>query len=293
MDFIDPLTPTAISDATGGAFRGKVQAQAEASVATNIVFDWLTGINKELFNIIVTEAGLTPDVGNNTQLFEALSTIFATSFNKQIFTTSGIYTKPNFLKAAWVEVQAGGGGGGGCLLPGANSGACGGGGGGGEYQAGLIVPALIGATETVTIGAAGGGGVGSGISGASGGNSSFGGLIIANGATGGTGSSTAIVQNGRGEAGGGGGSAGSGGDLSIVGQEGSIGSVFSDDAISGTGGDSGLGIGGGVRPENSSISSKNATGFGGGGGGACQFGAGAAGTGGTGRDGIIIVTEFF
>src|SRR3990167_3347516 len=94
------------------------------------------------------------------------------------------WTKPAGLTYVIVETQ--GAGGDGFTGPG-------GGGGGGAYSKKLIAVGSLGATETVTIGAAG---VGSG-------NTSFGALLVSpNGADSG------------GEAGGGGGAA-SGGDLNI------------------------------------------------------------------------------
>jgi len=296
MDFIDPLTPTAISDATGGAFRGKVQAQSEGSVPTNIVFDWLTGINKELYNIIATEGGLTPNVSDNTQLFQALASRFANGLTRQIFNVSGSYTPTLNTKSILIEVQGAGGGGGGADQPGNNQGACGGGGAGGSYRSAIIDPSILTLPATIIVGAGGSGGGPGAIAGSAGGNSQFtdGSFnILSTGGGGGLGESASGTLF-RGIAGGSGGGGGTGGDIVILGANGGVGTVLSSTAISSRGGQSALGIGAEGVQENLGIGSRVGSGYGGGGGGAAQFDTPAGdGTGGDGAPGIVIVTELF
>ncbi len=103
-----------------------------------------------------------------------------------VYTSNDTWTKPANLDFVIVEVIAGGGGSGGC----AGAPAASGGGGAGGYSWRKIAAASLGATETVTIGAAGAGGAPLG-SATAGGDSSFGSLATA---TGGSASSTAATE---------------------------------------------------------------------------------------------------
>jgi len=142
----------------------------------------------------------------------------------QIFSSSGTWTKPTGAKSVEVICIAGGGGGASGRV---NAGQTGGGAGaGGGYTTRSIPAILLGATETVTIGASGAGGVGSTApnaqsnSGTAGGDSSFGTLpwVFAGGGGGGSGSNggspNARTVNIGGYAGGGGGSTGTAGSAS-------------------------------------------------------------------------------
>ena len=93
-----------------------------------------------------------------------------TSVVQQIFTTSGTYTPTSGMVYAYVEVLGGGSGGAGTTSPGLNFVNVGGGGGAGGYAASLLSAATIGASQTVTVGAAG---APDGV----GGTSSFGSLV--------------------------------------------------------------------------------------------------------------------
>lgn len=109
-------------------------------------------------------SGSTLNVDNNTN-------------DRQIFTSSGTWTKPSgFDSSSMVLIECWGGGGGSNVS----------GGGGGSYKSRFIPLSSLGSTETVTVGAGGSGysGSGNGTPG-SGGNSSFGSHITAYGGSGG------------------------------------------------------------------------------------------------------------
>ncbi len=158
----------------------------------------------------------------------------ATPTNVQVFTSSGTWTKPAGAVSVDVFVISAGGGGASGRKGGAGSAAPGGGGGGGgSYSARTFSAALLGATETVTVGAKGLGGASvtvnatNGNAGTAGTNSSFGGWVIvqggggagivttASGPAGASASARAMFQGGNGGTGGTG--AGAGGNNATVG----------------------------------------------------------------------------
>lgn len=146
----------------------------------------------------------------------------------QVFTSNGTYTPTSGMKIATVYAfGAGGGGGSGArAAAGAATGGGSGGGGGGLAQAWLTA-AQIGASQTVTIGAAGTGGAAqtadttAGIDGTAGGSTSLGTLVFAGGGGGGQGGGLAANSGG-----------GAGGTTGITGGSGS----------GGTGGINGTGV---------------------------------------------------
>jgi hypothetical protein len=190
----------------------------------------------------------------------------------QVITASGTYTRSaNVTNALVIAVGAGGGGGG---TP-ATAGNSGGGGGGGEVRLGVFA---VGATETVTINAAGTGSAGA--NGTDGGTTVFGAWITANGGLKG-------ILSG---AGGSGGSGGSGG-TSLGASAGGNGSnaIASAMAVSGAGGGNLFGPG---APAVMALNNgATATCFGGGGSGANSPTA-TSKAGGGGKAGAVIILEF-
>lgn len=139
------------------------------------------------------------------------------SVTRTVLTASGTYTAPTGLITADFELQAAGGGSGSADgTAAADFYQAAGGGGGGEYARGLFTAAAIGASQSVTIGAAGTAGTGNGGNGGNASASSVGSLMTANGGSGGIGTGSASGGAQR-RAGGAGGSGGSGGDLRIPG----------------------------------------------------------------------------
>jgi len=213
----------------------------------------------------------------------------------QVFTASGTstYTKPSGVKSIKVTVVGGGGGGGSAAANagGFNSAATGGGGGGTAIE--IISASSVGATETVTVGALGGGGT-SGGNGSAGGTSSFGSHCSATGGSAGLGCPT-ISNTGQNTEGGSTstGGVGSGGSFNLTGGSGGFGFSFASPnrGVGGSGGASFLCAG----PEGvqSSAISAAATQYGAGGGGGASLGGQGAVSGGNGAAGIVVVEEFY
>jgi hypothetical protein len=200
-------------------------------------------------------------------------------FTIKVIPTSGTWTKPTGLVKA-VVISTGGGAGGGAAA-GSDHSAAGGGGAGGTVIE-LFNAADLGATETVTIGAGGASATG-------GGNTTFGSTHTASG-----GSAGASTTNNTGATGtavqGGSGGAAANGLLNLVGGGGNAGSVeVVSAAVGGTGGASFWG--GGAEGGNDG-SGGNAGSYGAGGGGGGNIG-GSTRVGGAGKDGVVVVIEFY
>lgn len=192
------------------------------------------------------------------------------SVTVQKFIASGTYTRPAGLRAALIYIKAGGASGGSSTLGQGR----GGGGGEGEEAWKLVTAAVLGASQTVTIGA---GSVSvaanQNVGGSTGGTTSFGALVTAAGGLG-------AASGNNGGAGGTGGSGGSGGDWSFAGAAGQYGTDVTATVFGGhaAGGGKGAGGDGAAALPNS------------GGGGGSGYSGGASGAGGS---GVCIVIEFY
>ncbi len=210
--------------------------------------------------------------------------------NIQTFTYTGgvqTYTPTSGMTYAEITCLGVGGAGGGAAI--ASSKCSGGSGGGaGEYAIGMFSAASIGASQAVTIGAAGIGN--SGATGGNGGNTSVGSLISAYGGSGGiTYAATASSYNVIAGAGGTGGSGGNFRTPGMVGSNAFCMPIASSFSLGGTGANSQYGSGG----QNSYQATGGAAlGYGSGGGGTANTGGGSAYTGGAGTAGIVVIREY-
>jgi hypothetical protein len=208
----------------------------------------------------------------------------------QKFTASGTYTPHASMVYADIECVGGGGAGGSTttttVAPTVSSSA---GGGGGAYAYALVTRAMVGASQTVTIGL-GGAAAAASFTGNPGGTTSVGSLCSAGGGAGGGGSAAGAATYTSGAAGG----TATVGDLLINGQPSTpaLGiSAPNPNGVPSNGGASGRGFGGG------GVGLLNAPGspglnYGGGGGGNLLGPPFAAQGGGVGAAGIVIITEY-
>jgi hypothetical protein len=203
----------------------------------------------------------------------------------QLFTTSGTYTPSANLVSAVVEVIGGGGAGGGNALS-ASQWMAGGGGGSGAYARRALTSAQIGASQSITIGAAG-----IAVAGAAGGSgtaTSLGSLVIAVGGFGG-----AAGNSGFGAGGAGGTVSGSVGDVIFAGASGVQGFWNNTNAGLGTvGGAGGSSAFGGGAASNTVLGAGLAASNYGSGGSGGAFNAAGNIIGGNGSAGVVIVTEY-
>lgn len=211
--------------------------------------------------------------------------------NIQSFTASGTYTPTTGMKYCIIECVGSGGGGAGCPASGAGTVSAGGGGGAGGYSRKFASAATVGASQTVTCGAAGSGGTGNAAGG--GGNTTSVGSICT--ATGGSGGANAGAAATTVVGGGAGGSAGTG-DFGFTGQAGNSSfGVFgtTSSCYGGNGGNSAFGGAAVCAPvQGGATSNGNAGTTGGGGAGACSAVNAVAGNGGAGGVGAVVITEF-
>lgn len=196
------------------------------------------------------------------------------------FKQTGIYTPSAGITSVIVECIGGGGGGGGAAI--ATGGAAGGGGGSGGYSRSVLLPAQIGGSQLVTIGAGG-------ASQSDGTATSFGTLVVANGGGQGQGNNenTGFGQPGAGAAQG-------TGDLTMAGSPGDWGVVPFNLAVGGRGG----AMWGGGAPGRGLLAGGAFAGIdavansGGGGSGAAAFNNPTTVAGGAGGSGLCIITEY-
>lgn len=210
----------------------------------------------------------------------------------QIFTANGTWTKPKGAVLVEIECIGGGGGGGGAGAAASGAHAKGGGGAAGNRSFTQIRADLLGASESVVVGAAGVGVTAAG--GTAGGTSSFGSVAVAPGGGGGVsgGSSTASWATPGGDGRGSGGV----GDLVTPGESGGYGFGGGALGVGGYGAPGKYGHGGRGGQSGSagqSITGGAAAGYGAGGGGALSTSTAAASAGGVGTSGIVIVKTYF
>lgn len=226
-----------------------------------------------------------------------------TTIVTQTFTSSSTYVPTPGMVYCIIECVGGGGGGGGAVNGAVTFGlAAGGGGGGGGYVKRTVSAGTIGGSQSVTVGSGGSGGSNAGTDGSSGGPSSVGALATATGGFGGTGAPVG-VQNSNAASGGSAG-IGSGGDINAAGQPGGSGYIAVDEedadewaiAFPGTGGNSIYGAGA-LSVISSAINTasagQNGLLYGGGGGGAyVMFSTSTGFAGGSGANGVVLITEY-
>lgn len=236
---------------------------------------------------------------NGAGVAPTFQTASATSaFNSiviQTFTSTGTYTPTAGMKYCIVECVGGGGGGGGAGSTNASQVCAGAGGGGGGYARSVLTAAAIGVSQAVTIGAGGSGGS-PGSDGTTGGNTSLGALVQANGGIAGSGDTGSFSLDRQGGAGGVG---ATGTVLNNGGYGGSTYGFFIASmslALGGYGGGSHFGSGGkqtSVNQTSGQVSpATNGTGFGGGGSGPAISFSASGSAGGNGSAGICVVTEY-
>jgi len=210
-----------------------------------------------------------------------------TSVVIQTFTASGTYTPTSGMGYCIVEVVGAGGGGGG-IPSSASYTSSSGGGGGGEYARGVFSAATIGASKTVTIGAAGTAGASGANVGGTGGTTSLVTLITAVGGSGGS----AGITNGTWVTGGVGGTGGTGGDFRTHGTPGGSGDNYTDQGAGhyGIGGCGGSSFFGGGARSIAAAAGNTGLSYGGGGSGTAKTNGALAG--GAGYAGIVVITEY-
>ena len=291
----DPVvpTPTGVITVTGG--------QAAPATSINAVMTNSTAANTWTVEVQRSKTEASSTVGSNglshfdSSHFTVDSDGFVSLIGSgggisdvvtQVFTSSGTYTPTTGMVYCIVEAVGGGAGGGGASVDGGDTAPCGSGGGGGMYARRLYDSSTIGASQAVTIGAAGTGGSGQ-ADGTDGGTTSFGGLISVSGGTRGL----YMRASGPTQEGGGGGQTITGTvDYSVGGGSGNF-SINGGASIqlSGRGGESYLGMGGNPRAVQGD--GGDGTGHGAGGAGANAT-AGLPGDGGDGSVGMVVVTEY-
>lgn len=280
--------------ANGGTAGATAQAGIGALVAA------LTQVTAASADLI--PVGDASDSGNGKKvLASSVAALARGLIAVQAFTASGTYTPTSGMNTCLVISTGGGGGGGGAQCTDSAAGAGGGGGGAGGTCIEFFAAATIGASQSVTIGAAGAAGTDTGGNGGTGGNTTFGSLHTASGGAGGEGVATGASSATSGGAGG----AAANGLLNVPGGGGGFGHGGSstDAAIGALGGLGGASFWGGggrsrARPHTAGGGSAGtepgtagaAYGSGGAGGAALDGSNQAAG--GAGAAGVVLVLEF-
>lgn len=245
----------------------------------------------------VNSSGISTATTRTYNLPNANGTLALTSditqylpITRQVFASSGTWTRPTGCRAVLVTVIGGGGGGGGVTAQANRAGS--GGGSGAAAQADLDVTSI--ASATITIGAAGAAGIGGVSNPGSGGTSSWAdgtNTLTAGGGAGGL-NDTSITAGGFLEGGAGG--TASGGDLNLPGARGQN-AAAATLLLSGSGGSTPLGYGAGgvARSAGGGTAGHAGSGYGAGGSGGMNGSNTSAIDGGAGAPGIVIVEEFY
>lgn len=304
-----PAYSTATFPSTAGTTGTILRSNGTNFVNTTATYPTTTTINRILYSsaanvigeitavntaMLVTSSGGVPSllaVGASKFIAaNAAGTLASRGFSiaVQVFSSNGTYTPATGMQYCDVLVCGGGGAGGGAPATGAGETSTAGGGGSGELARGVFSAATIGASQSVTIGAAGTGN--SGATGGNGGNSSLGALISANGGNGGASSGVGTSAT---AAGGAGGSGGTGGSYTVNGTAGfqAISVVAALVSYSGSGANNYFGPGG-QGNVGGSAGGVTGTGRGSGGSGALNQASQSARTGGNGTTGYMVITEY-
>jgi len=287
----DPAYSTATYPATATSTGVILRADGTNWSATTATYPTTTTSQQILYSTANSVIGELTTANSKFPATNSSGTLAMRAFSvvRQVFTSTGTYTPTAGMLYCDIEAVGGGGGGGGAASAGSNSAQGGGGGGGGGYARGIFSSATIGASQSVTIGAAGSAGSNSGGTGGTGGTTSVGStLISATGGVGGVNLGNAVPSPG------GAGGAGSSGDFQTNGSPGCDSVEYavatSYQGTSGSGGSSFFG--GGAKGVNGTAAGLNALSYGGGGSGANSLNAGGANIGGTGAKGVVIITEY-
>lgn len=289
---------TAKSSGTAAAgFGGKVQFNLQNSVgaavaAADLDVLWTdpanaTKTSKVIWNLFSAGASVEAlaILATGGMLMRGVAAYAIRSLH--LFSASGTYTKSAGARAG-IGIVIGGGGGGGGANNGGTGASAGNGGGGGGIAVKLFTNA--GATETVTIGAAGTAGAAAGGTGGNGGTTSIGTLCVATGGTGGGGNPTTstILPMGGSFPGG----IGTTGDILIQGGSGMAGISFGTNGAS-LGGSGGTSLGGNSKAQRDGVAGDPGRPFGGGGGGGAALAGGGSVAGGAGAAGYAFIVELF
>jgi len=298
-------TSTRVVDKFGAGKDGFTNGNAVSGIAATDLEDvWFDHVQEEIANA-VESSGQTLNPADRTQLSKAfkgrlirtlvytlVSGVQNVSIDGGTPTTTGAssYVPSSAMTFAIAKVQGGGGGGGGTATTAASQAALGSGGASGSLGVSKLTAAQIGASQTVTVGAAGAFGGASGAGG-NGGASSLGSLITAPGGGGGAvGTNTAppfLQVSGVP------GAVATGGNLfNTAGNAGTMGAAIGTLTQSGGGAHSPLTGGGGGRPVVANTAGQAATAPGAGGSGGALNASQAGTTGGVGGAGCVIIEEY-
>lgn len=249
--------------------------------------DW-DGFFARLMTIAGMTANGTVDTATASQYYDALlASIPGRLISSQVVSATGTLNAPAGFAIARFRLSGGGGGSGVVVSTNASQVSAVGGGASGSYLEGWLTAAQFGASQTVTIGAAGAGGT-AGSGGGTGGTSSVGTLLVA---PGGLGSPASVVVSTTAtdvSVGGMPGAVATGGtELNETGMQGDYGIALTSKTLGGKGGSNPMGSPG--QAAGSTFTPTSGTGFGSGAGGWANGVSTVAKVGIDGRPGGLIV----